>query len=114
MNWMLSQFVVDPDTKAPHPVCAGYSLGFMYPEPPEDLTSGWALVKCSSSSHQIEAAMQDPRVCVYHTLWDVITPETVGAYKTKGAIAGMMLGSLVALLAQSDPTVAWRSDMASQ
>jgi hypothetical protein len=101
MNWMLSQFYTDQNGD-PRPVCWSYSNGYICPQHPGDLTAGWALVKCESGAHQIDAAKQDPRVQVYLTPWDTLTAETVTAYAAKGATAGMMFGQLLALLASSD------------
>lgn len=101
MVWMLSQFVTCPTWSTPHPVCAAYSNGHLYPEPPVT-SDGWAFVACNSGSHQIEAAAQDPRVNIYRTLWDPITPQTVISYAAQGAKAGMMLGQLIQLLAQTN------------
>ena len=99
---MLSQFYIDPDNGWTWPVCAAYSNGHVCPSNPAT-TDGWALVRVNPAPQQLEAAAQDPRVKPYRTLWDPITPETVTAYQGKGATAGMMLGQLIQLLAQSDP-----------
>jgi hypothetical protein len=66
--WMLSQFATCPTWETPHPICAAYSMGYVYPEPPAT-TDGWAFVMCNAGAHQIDAASQDPRVNVYKTLW---------------------------------------------
>lgn len=101
--WMLSQHYICPESNSPRPICWAYSNGHVCPENAADIENGWALVRCNSDAHQIDAAGQDPRVRVFRTLWDVITPETVTAYQSKGAVAGMMLGQLIQILAQSDP-----------
>lgn len=99
--WMLSQMYTEPQNGWDWPVASSYSNGHDCPQHP-DTPNGWALVKCESSIQQIEAAEEDPRVQPYRTLWDPLTPETVTAYQSKGATAGMMLGQLIQLLAQSD------------
>lgn len=76
-TWMLSQFYTEPLHGNEWPVAASYSNG-----------------------QQIEAAEQDPRVQPYRTPWDTITPETVSAYASAGAVPGMMLGQLLTLLAR--------------
>lgn len=98
--WMLSQFYKEPINKWDWPVCASYANGHSCPQHPA--AGGWALVLCESSSQQVEAAAQDPRVQPYRTLWDPITDATVKAYKKQGAKSGMMLGQLIQLLAQAD------------
>src|SRR6185437_1721875 len=98
--WMLSQFGIDPSTNWDLPVAASYSNGYVSPRNP-DAPETWALVLCDSTTQQIEAAAQDPRVQPYRTPWDSLTPETVTAYAAQGAQAGMMLGQLLALLAQT-------------
>lgn len=99
--WMLSQMYKEPVNDWDWPVASSYANGHDCPRHP-DTPDGWALVKCESAAQQIEAAAQDPRVQPYRTLWDPLTPETVTAYANKGAVAGMMLGQLLQLLAQTD------------
>lgn len=99
--WMISQFYTEPVNGWDWPVAASYSNGHTCPRNPE-APETWALVQCDSSPQQIEAADQDPRVHPYRTMWDLLTPETVTAYQKNGAIAGMMLGQLIQLLAQGD------------
>jgi hypothetical protein len=99
--WMLSQFYIEPLNNLEWPVAASYSNGHVCPCHPAT-ADGWALVECNSGPTQIEAASQDSRVQPYKTLWDTITPETVTAYADKGAKAGMMLGQLLQVLAQTD------------
>lgn len=100
--WMLSKFYTEPENNFIWPVAASYSNGHNCPVHPET-PGAWALVRCDSAPPQIEAAGMDPRVQPYRTLWDTITPETVDAYKTKGAAQGMMLGQLLQILAQIEP-----------
>lgn len=50
-----------------------------------------------------EAADTDSNVQPYHTVYDIITPETVTAYQAQGAVPGMMLCQLLALLARWCP-----------
>lgn len=100
--WMLSQFYVEPVNGFLWPVAASYSNGHDCPAPPT-APSPWALVRCFSQPQQIEAAALDPRVQPYRTLWDPITPDTVEAYKAKGAAPGMMLGQLLQRLAEIEP-----------
>jgi len=99
--WMLSQFYTEPLNGDEWPVAATYSNGHVCPQHPAT-PDGWALVKCDAGTPQIEAAMQDPRVQPYRTLWDTITPETVTAYASAGAKDGMMLCQLLSLLAQNN------------
>jgi hypothetical protein len=99
--WMLSQTYTEPVNGWEWPVAASYANGHVCPQHP-DTPGGWSLVKCNSTPVQIEAAAQDPRVQPYRTLWDPLTPETVTAYQNKGAKAGMMLGQLIQVLAQTD------------
>lgn len=100
--WMLSQFYSEPELDREWPVAATYSNGHHCPAHPV-APETWALVRCDSAPQQIEAAEQDPRVKVFRTLWDTITPETVTAYEGKGATQGMMLGQLLQKLAQLEP-----------
>jgi hypothetical protein len=100
--WMLSQFYNEPANGWEWPVAASYSNGHDCPQHPVSPET-WALVRCESSGQQLEAAAQDPRVHPYRTLWDILTPETVSAYASKGAASGMMLGQLLQILAESDP-----------
>ncbi|MGA8877938.1 MAG: hypothetical protein WB555_20530 [Candidatus Korobacteraceae bacterium] len=105
MVWMLTQFHphgTDPETHPVWPVAASYADGHIAPRHPET-ADGWALVLCTSGTHHIEAAMLDPRVQPYRTVWDPITPETVTTYAAQGAKAGMMLCQLLAVLAQWEP-----------
>lgn len=99
--WMLSKFYTDTVHGFLWPDADAYSSGHVCPVYP-DSTDGWALVKCQSTTGQIEAAGQDPNVQPYRTHWDPLTPETVAAYKNKGANAGMMLGQLIQLLARTE------------
>ena len=99
--WMLTQFYNDPVHGFEWPVAASYGNGHVCPRHPDD-PSGWALCLVNAGTQQVEAAEQDPRVQPYRTLWDPLTAETVAAYAAQGAKAGMMLGQLIQLLAQTD------------
>lgn len=100
--WMLSQFAQEPVNDWEWPVAASYSNGHDCPQHPI-APETWALVKCDSTPAQMNAAEQDPRVQPYRSLWDTITPETVTAYTSVGAAAGMTLGQLLQLLSKVDP-----------
>jgi hypothetical protein len=98
--WVLSQFGTEPVNGWEWPVAASYSNGHICPQHPT-APETWALVLCNDLHN--EAAAADPRVQVFHTVWDMITPETVTAYQDRGAKAGMMLCQLLSLLAQEEP-----------
>ena len=108
---MLSQFYTEPINGWAWPVAASYSNGFRCPRSPE-APETWALVSCNCTSQQIEAAAEDPRVQPYRTLWDPLTPETITAYAAAGAKAGMMLGQLLQMLAQTEPGYAVEMNVA--
>jgi hypothetical protein len=103
--WMLTQFLPHaerPDVHPKWPVAASYASGHVAPRHP-DTADGWALVLCDVDPHHIEAAAQDPRVQPYRTPWDELTPETIKAYASEGAKAGMMLCQLLSRLAAVEP-----------
>jgi len=101
--WILSKHYVCPSDGHVRPVCVAYSNGHTSPRYADDIENGWALVLCECGAHHIEAASMDPRVEVYRTVWDEITPQTVTAYEAQGAKPGMMLCQLLSLLAKWEP-----------
>jgi hypothetical protein len=107
-TWMLTQFHSHPtETTWAWPVAASYADGHVAPRHPDNALGGaWGLVQGECGPHHIAAAEQDPRVQPYRTVWDTITPETVRAYASQGAQAGMMLCQLLSLLAKTEPAFA--------
>jgi hypothetical protein len=117
-TWMLSKFYINTENGFIWPVAATYSNGHVCPRFPDDVENGWALVKCNSTPQQIQAAMEDPRVLVYRSLWDPVTPDTISAHATTLALStdmvstdapipvggeSMVLGQLLRLLGQVEP-----------
>jgi hypothetical protein len=104
-RWFLSQFYVDTELNMPIPICTAYGSEWHCPTMPADINTGWALVVMHTSTHQIDAASQDPRVLVCPLIFDP-TPVAqciIDAYEHWGAIAGMSLGALLAKLAETEP-----------
>jgi hypothetical protein len=109
--WALTQYAKGPDGTL-YAAAHSYGNSGISPCFPDGLTEAepdangqiaiWGLVLVCDLNH--EAAAQDPRVHPYHSLFDVITPETVTAYAARGAKKGMMLGQLLAVLAQGGDT----------
>ena len=109
-SWALSQFYRDLDGVLRN-VAENYGNGCENPQFPEGLETAeldenrgialWGLIRVRHLN--CEAAATDPRVQVYYTVWDELTPETVSAYAAQGARPGMMLCQLLSLLARVHP-----------
>src|SRR6476619_7945395 len=95
-KWMLTQCWIDSKGNW-LPVCMAYGHRWLMPSRPSDIAD-WCLVLILTSSHQMDAATQDPRVQVYRTSFATITDETVATYASQGAEPGMSLGELLDVL----------------
>jgi len=102
-RWMLTTFFRD-ELNNLIPVASAYGHTYRVPmNPPTD--DGYALIEMWSGAHQIEAAKQDPRLIVCPYLFDPspLPDAVIQAYASFGAIAGMSMGVLVAMLADIEP-----------
>lgn len=106
-TWFLSEFVT-AEGGGLLPVAASYGMRWRCPRWPEPSNDGYALVEMWCTATQIEAAKQDPRICVCGVMSDPrpAPAALVTAYAGHGATTGMSLAAVVSMMADLDPTFA--------
>lgn len=101
-RWLLTQFFRGTDGLL-KPVCSAYGARWFCPSYPAT-DDGWALTLMMTSPDQVEAAKLDPRVIVCgNNDFSAIPGEVAAAYKDQGAVAGMKMGELRSVLADTEP-----------
>jgi len=103
-RYFLSQFFTDPVSTLTMPVCIAYGKDWLCPTYPAT-ADGWAIVQMLCDSHQLDAAVQDPRVLVLPLVFDPtpLPQQVTDTYTSWGATTGMSLGALLAKLAETEP-----------
>jgi hypothetical protein len=104
-RWILSRVFRARGNNFLTPHCAAFGGDWRCPIHPADEANGWALVEIYTDTHRIKGMKKNPKMIVLPLLFDPrpLPQEAIDAYASKGAVPGMSMGALLAMLAEDEP-----------